>query len=161
MDVLKSKSDRKRDADRTEQLVEELLELSPVQLARLPCSEDLRQEIIETQKIKTHGARRRQIKHVAKRLRSTEHQPLIDYLDEVKGSRLKEAREFQELERLRNRICTDETGQALEEISKLLPSVSVEEVSHLAEKYRHTRDRRYSKRIFQILRIAINKEPQT
>ncbi len=154
----KSKSELKRQAEAVERLVLDLIALSPAQLSELPCSEELRQEILEAQRTSEHGARRRAVKYVAKLLRATDRTDVTAFLDAEKGLRLKEAQEFRSLERLRDWICGDESGEALEETSRLFPSLQVQELAELVERYRRTGLGRFSREIFRRLKAASNKK---
>lgn len=107
MDTSISRSEIKRRFKRVEDLVLELLNLAAKDLKALPCEDSLRQEIIRAGKLKA-GARKRQIKHIAKILRQNEISgELLDFLEQRKGSRLKETNEFHELERLRDVIIDE------------------------------------------------------
>lgn len=154
----KSKSERKREARGAEDIACELVQLSPPEISKLPCSEDLRQEILITQGIKGHGGRKRQIKYLAKCLRSIDYGKLVDFLDEIKGLRLAETRELHDLERLRNWICRDETGEALEKTVCEFPFLEIGELRDLAERYRRTGQRRFSRDIFQRLKAALDQK---
>ncbi len=153
----KSKSERKREAEAVEKLVQEILQLPPTHISQLPCSEELRQEIVEAQKITEHGGRRRQIKYIAKQLRAVDHTAMVMYLDATKGLQLQEAQEFRSLERLRNWICQDETGEAAQEAARMFPSLGIDELQDLAEQYRKTVNHRYLRDIFRRLKAASDK----
>lgn len=155
---VKSRSERRREARAVEEIALELVQLCAAEIPRLPCNEDLRREIMEAQGIKEHGARKRQIKYLAKQLRGLDCTDLISFLDQVKGLRLVEAREFQELERLRGWICGDETGGALEELAHEFPDLEIKELQALAERYRRTRQRRFSREILRHLRTALDQK---
>ena len=64
-----SKSQRKRDMLRLQELGVELLDLRPALLARLPLSDALRVALAETQRISSRGARRRQLQFLGRLMR--------------------------------------------------------------------------------------------
>lgn len=156
-DEFKSRSQKKRDAEDVEKMVVELIELSPAQISGLPCDAELKEEISAAKQITERVARKRQIKYVAKLLRETDIKPLMEVLDDTKGLRIEETRQFKELERLRNRILRDETGEALEQTSRMAPALDTEGVKHLVEAYRKTGQKRFSREIFQQIKSAFNK----
>lgn len=107
MDNSISKSEIKRRFKRIENLALELVDLAARDIRALPCEDSLRLEIVEAGKLKG-GARKRQIKYIAKILRQNEAaEELLDFLEQRKGSRLKEINEFHELERLRDAIIDE------------------------------------------------------
>ena len=64
-----SRSQERREALEVRSLGERLVALAPAQLARLPIPEDLLQHIIETQRITSHIAHKRQLQFLAKQMR--------------------------------------------------------------------------------------------
>ena len=145
-----------------EKLAQELLTLSPPLLNEAPCDKDIRDEIKTTQRIKQFGARRRQTKYLAKLLREANLEPLLDFMEKVKKSRLKENKIFHRLERLRDRIIhEEEEEEALGEAIKNFPVLNVELVKEYACKYRLTRNEKFSREIFRQLKIAQNLSSQS
>lgn len=103
-----SKSEIKRRYKRVEEMAHELAGLSIKNIRELPCAESLREEIAEARNMKA-GARKRQVKYIAKILRGSEDivDGLLDFLEKHKGSKLKEASEFHEVEGLRDAIIDE------------------------------------------------------
>src|SRR5699024_5720725 len=64
-----SRSQRRREALATLTFAEQLVTLTPAQLARLDLPEDVRAEIDNVRRIKAHGARKRQMAFLAKLIR--------------------------------------------------------------------------------------------
>ncbi len=89
-----------------EELARELVGLSAAEIKKLDCSEEIRADIREAGGLKG-GARKRLIKYISKALRREDCEPLLDFLSERKGSRLKDKRDFHELEQLRDDIISD------------------------------------------------------
>ena len=158
----KSKTQKKQEAIMVEKLAQELLTLSPSLLDEAPCDTEILTEIKKTQKIKQFGARRRQVKYLAKLLRETGIEPLLDYMERVKNSKLKQNEIFHRLEKLRNRIINeDEEKQALHEAKNKFPDLDSELVQNLAKKYRLTNNQRFLRGIFRQLKIAQNLRSQS
>lgn len=72
-DLGPSKTQDKRDASAIQQLGEQLMNLKPAQLARLPLTPLLANAIEESTRIKSHEARRRHAQFVGKLMRQAEH----------------------------------------------------------------------------------------
>lgn len=162
INAYKSKTQKKQEAKMVEKLARELLTLSPSLLDKAPCDTTIPAEIKITQEIKQFGARRRQIKYLAKLLRETDIGPLLDYMEKVKKSKLKQNEIFHRLEDLRDRIIhEDEEEQALQEAKKDSPDLDSELVQNLARKYRLTRNQRFLREIFRQLKIARNLSSQS
>jgi ribosome-associated protein len=80
-----SKSQRRRDALELKSLARDLIAMSPSQLARLPLDEDLRAAIAEARRIHSHGAGKRQLQFVAKLLRRSDPEPIVEALDALEN----------------------------------------------------------------------------
>lgn len=168
-----SRSEQKRRAKNLEKLAQELCDLSRSDIRQLPCDENLKQEIVDAREMKA-GARKRQLKYIAKALRQLDSEPLFAYLAQRKGSRLKETKEFKLIERLRDDILTDainafqETEQeedseeirpawnsdALNEVLTSLPGLDEQQLRGLAERYARTRKPVHSRELFRMLKAA-------
>lgn len=79
-----SKSQRKRDADAIRALGLEISELGESERATIPLSESIRDAIEELIRIRAHSARKRQLGLVAKRMRDTDLEPVIEALSRVR-----------------------------------------------------------------------------
>jgi len=67
-----SKSQRKRDAHALQALGVQLVALSATQLARLELPEALHEAVLAAQRMRSHGARTRQIQYIGKLMRQLE-----------------------------------------------------------------------------------------
>jgi ribosome-associated protein len=175
-----SKSERKRRAKGVEQLVGELAALPPGEIASLPCAADVREAILAARDLKG-GARKRQLKYATKLLRDALLDDLYDLLANRKGSALKENRTLQRLEHLRNSLVSeairlyDEAMQTdgylhetepvdflagaktLEAVARDLPGVDLFLLKNTAAQYARTRNRKFSRELFRIMRAAMEK----
>ncbi len=170
-DIYVSRSEKKRQAKGIEQIAEELAALSAAELKKLPCPEPIRAEIKNSHGLKG-GALKRQIKFVAKELRRIDTQEILDFLTERKGSRLKRAGEFHELEQLREDIISDvlharevalqqgeQLGEAWESEAITLtlarfPEADAKALQKSALSYAATRKPVYRKELFRQLQAA-------
>lgn len=106
MEIEISKSEKKRQAKRFELVAEELAALSDRELQQLECEPELKNEILAVRGLKT-GARKRQLKYLGRLLRDELPDGVYEFLEELKGSKLKMNKEFHDLEKLRDRIVAD------------------------------------------------------
>jgi ribosome-associated protein len=166
-----SRSEKKRQAKQVEELAYELANLPPAEIRRLPCEVFIQEEILAAVGLKG-GAYKRQVKYLAKELREQETAPLLAFLEERRGSQLKEKQEFHELERLREAIITDVLAAndearaeerpldeewpspALDKALGMLPELDLATIRTAAARYARNRKSAYSKEIFRALRTA-------
>ena len=180
MDSQLSKSEKKRRAKGIEQLVIELAALPHGEIAGLPCDREIRDEMAIAKSLKG-GARKRQLKYVTKLLRDRPVEQLYSFLARKKGSILKVKREFQELEHFRNLLLSEavqlldenrnadgyvnahEAGELLQDsktiraIVRQLPEVDQALLRNTAIQFARTRNRKFSRELFRILRAALEK----
>ncbi len=152
-----SKSAKKRAAKAVEEMARQLVELAEAQWQKLPASDEIREEVEMARQTKGHGARKRQLKHLAGELRRREEQlpDLQDFLEGLSQSQLGEKKAFHHLEELRDRLCDSErSAAALEEIEKNWPSVDGPALVRLARSAQENRDRRAFREIFRRLKDA-------
>jgi ribosome-associated protein len=71
-----SRTRQRQDALEVRSLAEQLVALTPAQLARLPLSEALADHVAETRKVTSHIAHKRQLQFLAKQMRKEDDQAL-------------------------------------------------------------------------------------
>jgi len=81
-----SKSQRKRDADAIRDIGEHLTRLGASELATIELPDDIISTIEEYSRIKAHGARKRQLGLLAKRLRQIDIEPINAALEKIRLS---------------------------------------------------------------------------
>jgi len=101
-----SKSARKRRFKDEENAAAELTLLTDKDLRDLPAGPPVKNEIIRCRGLKA-GARKRQIKYLAKVMREDSVEDILDYLAARKGSKLKANSLHREAERLRDAIINE------------------------------------------------------
>ncbi|MFH7321485.1 ribosome biogenesis factor YjgA [Desulfurivibrio sp. D14AmB] len=171
MQIRISRSEKKRQANRVEELAHELAGLSPNEISNLPADDFLKKEILAARSMKG-GARKRQTKHIAGELRRRDTSELTSYLATRKGSHLQEQADFHELEILRQAIITDVIAcqeeargldlplpqewesPALEKALEQLPELSAAAVRNAAHRYARNRKIAHSREIFRLLKAA-------
>lgn len=181
MDYPLSKSEKKRRAKGIEQLVIELAELPLAEIDSLPCDQEVRDEIASAKNLKG-GTRKRQLKYATKLLRNKPVEELYTFLSRKKGSLLKEKHEFQEIENLRNLLISEvvqqyeermhsngyfnenepvellHDSQTIRTIVKHLPEVDQIQLRNSAIQFAKTRNRKFSRELFRIMKAAAEKE---
>lgn len=80
-----SKSQRRREALELKSLGAILLDLPPARLASIPMADDLRAAVIEARGIRSHVARKRQLQYVAKLLRRSDPEPIVQALEQIEN----------------------------------------------------------------------------
>ena len=171
MDHTISRSEKKRRAKNIENLAGELVALSPADIAKLACDDFLKADIRDAGSMKA-GARKRQIKYITKQLRNSDFEPLLDFLVEKKGSKLKETRDFHELERLRDDIISEAIvacreaehlgrpfdsswhSELIVQAAEHYERLDADAIKIAAIKFAKIRKPAYSREIFRILKAA-------
>ena len=180
MDLQLSKSERKRRVKGIEQLVYELATLPDREIAALPCDPEIQEEILSARNLKG-GAKKRQLKYATKLLRDRSVDELYDFLAQKKGSLLKKNREFHDLEHFRNLLINEAVQQyedmmhnngyinekepsdffrqseTLNAISGYYPDVDQALLKNTALQFARTRNRKFSRELFRILKAAHEK----
>lgn len=106
-DEFNSRSLRKREAHAREALAPVLSEMNPAQRAQLPLPEHVANAVAELDRVREHGARKRQLKYVGRLLREmdeTAFEAIHDRLEEIRQDRNRAAAAFHALERWRERL---------------------------------------------------------
>lgn len=171
-----SRSEKKRRAKGIEQMVRELVALPAGAAKNLPCDEEMKHEIAEAKSLKG-GARKRQIKYITKILREQPIEDLFLFLEEKKGSSLKQEREFHEFEHLRDSLVNEavqiydlwleggyeDTGVTIEgiwesETIKIIkdrfPGIDYKMLRKLGLQFARTHNKRFSREMFRLLKAA-------
>ncbi|PID61225.1 MAG: hypothetical protein CSB44_07920 [Gammaproteobacteria bacterium] len=99
-----SKSQRKRDTDAVRALGEELAALPASTLDTLPIPDDVRSAVDELQRISRHGAKKRQLGYLARRMRQIDLAPLRAALEKERNAARLEIRRHHLLEQWRDRL---------------------------------------------------------
>lgn len=153
-----SRSQNRREALEILALGEQLVDLTPAQLARLPIPEGLLEHIEYSKRITSHGARKRQLAFLAKQMRREEDETLDairNALDANSETSRREVAIMHRMERWRERLLA-EGDVALAELLDEHPEADRQELrtlvrNALAEKAKNKPPRAY-REIYQVLR---------
>ena len=109
-----SKSEKKRQAQALTELGDELIALSVTSLDTLPLPDNLLQAILDAKKIKSFGAKKRQMLWIGKLLRGIDNTPIIEAYNALLEEQSGQAHQFHLVEHWRTRLL-EEDKEALTE----------------------------------------------
>ena len=148
-----SRSQNRRDALEVLALCEQLVALTPAQLAKLPVPEDLLPHIRETKRITSHIAHKRQLAFLAKQVRREDEATLDairDALDERGEASRREISAMHRVEAWRDRLLAD-GDVALAELLDAYPEADRQLLRQLVRNTLEERKRNKPPRAFREL----------
>ncbi|GGI53351.1 ribosome biogenesis factor YjgA [Oxalicibacterium solurbis] len=152
-----SKSELKRQMTALQKLGEELVAEPRDRLKRVPMPEDVRDAILECQKIKDHEGRRRQLQYVGKVMRSLEEDEIAairKVLDSWKGASKAETAALHAIERQREKLLADD--KVLTQLLQIHPQLDAQQLRTLIRNARkeqaENKPPKAYREIFQILK---------
>lgn len=110
-----SKSQLKREADSVRDLGAHLAELGASELATIPLPDDVLTAIHELNRIKAHGARKRQLGFLAKRMRQVDVAPIEAALERIRQAARANTKNLHLIENWRNRLIGEVEGETAKE----------------------------------------------
>ncbi len=159
-----SKTQQKQLMHDLQVLGEALVALPIAKLKQIEMPDNLREAIMDAQRITAHGGRRRQLQYVGKLMRNVDPEPIQHKLDQWNGNHNAETARLHKLENWRQRLIEDDA--ALSEFLALhantdvqQPSKNVADVQHLRNLIRNARKEaslnkppKSSRELFKVLR---------
>ncbi|MEN3293592.1 MAG: ribosome-associated protein [Burkholderiales bacterium] len=152
-----SKSHLKREMTALQKLGEELVSQPKDRVMRVPMPEDVRDAILDCQRIKDHEGRRRQMQFVGKKMRTLEEDELAAIqrvLDSWKGASKADTAAMHALERRREKLLADDS--ALTDLLAQHPEVNAQQMRTLIRNARkeqaESKPPKAYREIFQILK---------
>ncbi|MEN3297221.1 MAG: ribosome-associated protein [Burkholderiales bacterium] len=152
-----SKSHLKREMTALQKLGEELVSQPKDRVMRVPMPEDVRDAILDCQRIKDHEGRRRQMQYVGKKMRTLEEDELAAIqrvLDSWKGASRADTAAMHALERRREKLLADDS--ALTDLLAQHPEVNAQQLRTLIRNARkeqaENKPPKAYREIFQILK---------
>ena len=170
-----SRSEQKRQHKQVEDAAKEISELGVQEIKRLPGSDELKDEILALRKTKG-GARKRQIKYIAKVLKSEPHEEILQFLKQEKGSKIEENRFQHDVEKLRDSIINDALesydecrqyrepweidydSSAIEAVVNEFPAIDEQELRRSAHQYARNRNKVHYRELFRLIKAAADKK---
>jgi ribosome-associated protein len=130
-DDRKSRTQKKHEARALQKLGEGLVALSSEQLADIDMSDELREAVIEAAKIKSHGARRRQLQRIGTLMREIDPAPIQSALGNIELGDHQKKLAFKKIENWRDEL--KQGNQALiEDILSTCPDADRQRLTQLA-----------------------------
>jgi ribosome-associated protein len=152
-----SKSQLKREMTALQKLGEDLVNEPAHRVKRVPMPEDVRDAILECQKIKDHEGRRRQLQYVGKKMRTLDEDEVAAIrrtVDSWRGESKAETAAMHALERRREKLLADDG--ALTELKSDFPEVDIQHMRALIRNARkeHAENKppKAYREIFQVLK---------
>lgn len=133
MDELKSKSQKKREAEALQKIGIQLIGLSLEKLDMLPLSANLRQAIIDAKLLKSHGAVRRQAQLIGKLMRSDNSAEIVAGYEQLLAEADAKTEQFHNVEEWRRRLI-NEGNDALTEFIECYQPQDVQYLRQLIKK---------------------------
>ena len=155
-----SKSARKRQAHKVEDLARQLVETPASAFDNLELDGQIEATLGRARGL-SKGARKREIKHLAALLRNNEVQLeyLLKFQAGVGQEQLEENRHFHRLEDWREALCDAERREAvLQELRRELPTLDIAALEKLVNGYQTSGDKRRYRQIFTLMRRAAEVE---
>ncbi|MFP6816489.1 MAG: ribosome biogenesis factor YjgA [Pseudomonadales bacterium] len=151
-----SKSERKRDATRLQNLGRALTELNTTQLAEVPLSDPLAKAVDDYHRISSNEARRRQLQFIGKLMRAIDTAALQSALELIQGRSPQARFEFRQLEAWRDRLIGEPA--ALTEYLSEHQDTDRQELRHHIQRAHKARDpdqqRAAGRALFRFLRSS-------
>jgi ribosome-associated protein len=152
-----SKSQLKREMTALQKLGEDLVNEPAHRVKRVPMPEDVRDAILECQRIKDHEGRRRQLQYVGKKMRTLDEDEVAAIrrtVDSWRGESKAETAAMHALERRREKLLADDG--ALTELKADFPEADIQHMRALIRNARkeHAENKppKAYREIFQVLK---------
>lgn len=149
-----SKSSRKRAMHALQDIGQQLVDLSPERLRKVPMPEELFEAVRDAQRFTKHEARRRQMQYIGKLMRNIDPAPIQAQLDVFNGVSAAEVAKQHRLEKLRADFLDDE--KVLEKIASTWPQADLQHLRTLRRNALKERDNnkppKSFREIFRVLR---------
>lgn len=136
-----SKSQKKREAEKLQEIGVELVALPLKKLDTIPLPENLRQAILDAKKIKGYGAIRRQAQLIGKLMLRADNQAIIEAYEALDAEAEGKTALFHEIELWRDRLMLGEAS--LQDFLLAFPktdSEALEALDELIKKASHEKD---------------------
>lgn len=148
-DSAPSKTQRKKAMLALQNLGEDLVALSPEQLAKFDLPETLLEAVKAARRITQHEARRRQGQYIGKLMRDIDPEGIRAQLDRIKGTSAAATAHLHRLERWREQLIDDDA--AVESFAAEYPGCDVQQLRQLIRNARRERDEHKPPKAFRQL----------
>jgi len=126
----KSKSEKKRDMTALQELGKRLLELSREQVQKIEMPQELQAALLLARTLKSHSALRRQMQYIGVLMRRIDVEPIRQELNEIGKGQKRKAREFQQLELMRDNLVEGDDA-VFDEIIDRFPDADIQKLRQI------------------------------
>ena len=133
-----SKTMRKKEMLDLQKVGAELIGLPEGQLRNIVLSQELLRAVLEARKIKSHGAKKRQMLYVGRLMRETDAAPIREQLEAINGSSARLTAAHRRLEAWRAKLLADDA--ALTEFAAAFPGSNLQEIRALIRNAKREKD---------------------
>lgn len=151
----KSKSEKKREMTALQELGKRLLELSQAQVQKIEMPQELRDSLLLAGTMKSHSALRRQMQYIGVLMRRIDTEPIRQELNEIDNGQKLKAREFQQLELMRDNLVEGDEA-VVGEIINRFPEADIQKLRQIVRAARKEKKDdtppRQSRALFRYLR---------
>jgi ribosome-associated protein len=130
-DAPKSRTQKKKEDRELQKLGEQLVELSPEQLAAVAIPDELAQAVQMGRTMTRHGARRRQLQYIGALMRKVDAAPIRHALENIRQGDYQKVLAFQKLERWRDALKDGDLA-LIEKILAQCPRAERQRLNQLA-----------------------------
>lgn len=159
-----SKTKLKAEADAQQALGVRLSELPKDKLLKLALPDHVLTAVLDTKKITANGAIRRHRQYLGRLMREIDNEPIIEHLSRWDGKHTAENAYFHGLERWRDRMIADNSGNVLCEFIALYPNIDIQQLRTLVRNAQKEllsdKPPKSSREIFKLLREITSAEFQ-
>ncbi len=148
-----SRSQRKRDSTALQELGARLTTIPATVLATLPIADDLRDAVLEYQKLAGHEARRRQLQFIGRLMREESNPKAVqDALEALSDKDASDAIRFRHIEEQRETFISTPPEQCAELCTTFgLPPERSRKIAELAARARNEREQKHPPHAFRAL----------
>jgi ribosome-associated protein len=151
----KSKSEKKRDMTALQELGKRLLELSREQVQKIEMPQELQDAILLARTLNSHSALRRQMQYIGVLMRRIDVEPIRQELNEIGKGQKRKAREFQQLELMRDNLVEGDDAVFAEIIDRF-PDADIQKLRQIVRAARREKkddtSPKQSRALFRYLR---------
>ena len=133
-----SKTQIKKEMTALQRLGAQLIDLSEGELAKMVLSEELLHAVLAARRIKSHGARKRQMLYVGRLMRKTDAAPIRAQLESLNSGSAQSAAAHRRVEAWRERLLADDG--ALTEFASAFPGSDLQQLRTLIRNAKKERD---------------------
>ena len=154
-----SKTQRKAEADALQEIGKRVIELPIDKIKKLNLPESLHDAVLESKRLTSYGAIRRQLQYIGRLMRDFDAEPIIEQLSRWDGKHQEENTRFHALERWRDRLINKSGASettALQEFVTQYPNAEIQRLRHLSrnaqKEQASNKPLKSSRELFKLLR---------